>query len=151
MIRLKQIIPKHYCLKCSGCCRFSDKETMWSAHLLKEEIAEGRKNIKLIPCKEYYICNFFGFDDNKCRVYKNRPFECRIYPFLLKKDNKKVYLSLDLKCPFVDNHLNTAEFKKYSRYLARLLSNPRYKKLLRNNPQIFQPYPDVLDVAEIKD
>jgi Fe-S-cluster containining protein len=149
MIKLKQIIPFGYCLRCTGCCRFSEARTIWSAHLLKQEQEKGQADITLIAHGDYYICALFNPHDNKCAIYKTRPFECRLYPFLLRKNKQSRYLSLDLKCPFVKENFNSKSFKEHCQYLSRLLNNPRNAKILQNNPQIFQAYPDVLDIAEI--
>jgi len=97
-----------------------------------------------------YLCPFFAYKDNKCRVYEIRPFECRIYPFLLSLRNKKIILTLDLNCPYAAEKANTKEFKEYVEYLTGYLNSPSQIELLKENPHILQAYEDVLNIVELK-
>jgi len=161
---IKQFIPQEFCLKCQGCCRFREENSAWSPCLLEEEIESliDRTDIPSVslgmdkrivlaknPAGEGFICPFLNISDNKCKIYQSRPFECQIYPFLISMRNKKVYLTVDLNCPYVKEKLNTKEFKAYLGYLTSFLNAPKQLKLLKDNPQIIQAYEEVLDVAEL--
>lgn len=160
---IKQFIPEDYCLKCNGCCRFSEQDSVWSPCLLEEDIQEMLDNsippaiismdkkIIPIPNKEAlgYICPFLVEAGNKCKIYSFRPFECQLYPFLINLRKKKVVLTVDLNCPFIKENLNSKEFKEYAEYLERFLNSPQQLELLKDNPQIIQAYEDVLDVVEL--
>ncbi|MDD5680314.1 MAG: YkgJ family cysteine cluster protein [Candidatus Omnitrophica bacterium] len=152
---IKQIIPEAFCLKCDGCCRFAEENSPWFPHLLKEEertISES----KLCPVPDKkdnnFLCSFLRIEDNKCNIYETRPFECRLYPFLLNRDTKsgKIFLAVDTNCPFAGENLKKEEFKEYAEYLVTLFRNPDFTKCLKNNPQIIQSYPGARNLAEIK-
>jgi Fe-S-cluster containining protein len=90
------------CLNCANCCRtlgprITDKDIeRLSKHLkIKESLViqtflrideDGDFVFKQMPCP-------FLENDNKCRVYENRPKACREYPHT---DRKKIHQILDL-------------------------------------------------------
>ncbi|MFH0790754.1 MAG: YkgJ family cysteine cluster protein [Candidatus Omnitrophota bacterium] len=106
MKMFKQFIPQEACLKCQGCCRFSQEVSLWSPCLLDEEIQylldkeippvsiSIDKKIQPIPhpAGEGFICPFLDAAVNKCKIYAFRPFECRLYPFLIALRGGKVLL-----------------------------------------------------------
>jgi len=161
---IKQLLPSRVCLKCQGCCRFLHRETLWSPFLLKEDIQEllahkippslisSTNKIRLFPDidNDNFVCAFLNTQDNRCKVYPFRPFECQLYPFLINRKLNKVFLACDLRCPFAKENLNTEGFKKHTRYLVGLLNSPTQIKLLRNNPGVFQSYDEVYNLAELK-
>jgi Fe-S-cluster containining protein len=87
--------------------------------------------------------------DNKCKIYFFRPFECQLYPFLINRNAGKAFLAVDLKCPFVKQRLETKEFKEYTKNLSGILNSPSLIKILKNNPQIIQAYPEALNLREL--
>ena len=172
---IKQFVPSEFCLnKCRICCRFSQQNSVWAPCVLDEEIEVFLQNnippsvialnkkIRLEPHPKgdtsglpehigpIFICPFLNLQDNQCKVYSIRPFECQLYPFLVNKRNNKVFLAVDLGCPFVKENLETREFKEFTQYLAGLFHQPEYKTMLRNNPQLIQAYEDAKDLSEIK-
>lgn len=152
MFDIKQFIPEEVCLKCDGCCRFKDEKSIWQPILLDEEIKliskdcvykdelSSSKKINSISFKNYFICSFFDIDNNKCKIYQSRPFECRLYPFLINKTKEAIYLSVDLKCPFIKNKLDNKEFRDYLNYLINFLSLPVVSFMIKQNPHIFTDY-----------
>lgn len=160
---IKQFVTQGACLKCQGCCRFAQADSCWLPCLLDEDIARLKENMlpvvisgskKIIPlplpAEDIYLCPFLNSADNKCRIYALRPFECRLYPFLLNRKKDALYLSMDLNCPFLKRHRGATEFNEYLGYLAGLLQSEEYQAVLKNNPQVFQTYPKGLDLTEIK-
>lgn len=97
-----------------------------------------------------FICAFFDTADNKCKIYSYRPFECQLYPFLINRNLDKVFLAVDLRCPFIGEKTESKEFKEYVNELLRILNSPAFIKTLKNNPQAYQAYPAVLNLAELK-
>lgn len=160
---IKQAILKDYCLSCVSCCRFSEQDSVWLPHLLGEEIEEllkknfppslisQDKNIRSLPnpAQNNFICSFLQPKDNKCAIYAFRPFECQLYPFVINRKADKVFLALDLRCPFVKENLESQKFKEYIHYLTAFFNSSRRIKILKNNPQIIQIYEDVLNLAEL--
>ena len=161
---IKQFIPEEACLKCQGCCRFKEMDSVWTPCLLEEEVQDlidkdippayinMQKKIRPVPnpTGEGFICAFFASQENKCKIYQLRPFECQLYPFLINLRHKKVILTVDLNCPYINEKINTKEFKEYAEYLAAYLNSPEQLEMLRDNPQIIQAYEDVLDVVELR-
>lgn len=152
MFKVKQFVLSGFCLKCEGCCRFSQRNTIWSPHLLKEEKEKSGKKVSLLPNPKdtNFICAFFDIQNNRCRSYALRPFECRLYPFLINRKNHKVFLAVDLKCPYVEKKLKSKEFKEYIYYLTNLFHRRGIIKILKNNPGVIQIYPGVLNITELK-
>lgn len=161
---IKQIIPQEFCLTCRNCCRFKEDNSAWLPCLLEEEILELLdkdgipsvyltldKKIKPIPNpnKEGFICAFLNPENNKCRAYQLRPFECQLYPFLINLRNNKVLLSLDLNCPYVERNINTPEFQDYIKYLTAFLNEPAQLQILKDNPQLIQAYEEVAKIVEL--
>ncbi len=147
---IKQLIPNKICLTCFGCCRFDQKNSAWAPRLLKEEEKLlGKIKLTFDPKAKFFSCSFFDPKKNKCRVYRRRPFECRLYPFLLCRKENKVFLSIDLNCSCAGGNFKNKKFKEYAEYLIRLLKSKKFLKTLENNPQIAQAYPQVTSIYEI--
>jgi len=163
---IRQFTPGDVCLKCHGCCRFREAPSVWLPCLLDEEIQDlldkkipsatisiDRK-IQPIPnpsaSESAFICVFLEAAANKCRIYDARPLECQLYPFLIAMRGKKVFLTVDLNCPYVKEKINQREFKEYVQYLTDYLNSPKQIRLLKDNPHFIQAYQDVLDVIELK-
>ncbi|MDD2689277.1 MAG: YkgJ family cysteine cluster protein [Candidatus Omnitrophica bacterium] len=160
---IKQFIPQEACLKCRGCCRFTQADSVWLPCLLDEEIQDLldkkipaatisiNRRIQPLPNPqgEGFICAFFALKENKCKIYEFRPFECQLYPFLINLRGGKVILTVDLNCPYIKEKLGSRELKEYTEYLISLLNSPQQIRLLKDNPQIIQAYEEVLDIIEL--
>ena len=156
---MEQLVTQDLCLKCRGCCRFKEADSIWAPSVLDEEekliptfAISSNKKIRVLPCAEKlnnFACSFLNAQDNKCNIYEGRPFECRLYPFLINRKENKFFLALDLNCPFVKENIGSECLKEYSERLAELLNSPRYKKCFKDNPQIIQAYPDAVNLLEI--
>jgi Fe-S-cluster containining protein len=161
---IKQLIPQGVCLKCQGCCRYSQADSVWTPCLLEEEVQDLldrkdlppasisiNKKILAVPnqSQDGFICAFLNSPDNKCRIYESRPLECQLYPFLISVRANKVYLTVDLNCPYVKENLKSEKFKEYTEYLTAFLNTPAQLRILKDNPQIIQAYEEVLDILEL--
>ncbi len=157
---IKQFVPEEVCLKCQGCCRFKEEVGVWLPCLLEEEVPALKKNNyffsddkKIIPAfskKEgIFFCPFLNRSENKCAIYRQRFFDCQLYPFVINRKGKKTHLAVDLNCDFVKNNFKIVDFNRYAEYLLGLLTGQVYKNILKNNPQIIQLYPEVVDLAEL--
>jgi Fe-S-cluster containining protein len=160
---IKQLVPQEACRKCQGCCRFAQEDSLWAPGLLEEEIAlllkeglpaaliTGQKKIRVVafPQQELFICSLFDPQKNACKIYAQRPLECQLYPFLLQRKAKQIFLAIDPKCPYAAQNLDSPTLKEYTQYLLELLRQPQYRELLKQNPQVIQEYPDVQELQEI--
>ncbi len=150
-VSLKQVIPQEFCLKCRGCCRFSQQDSVWQPHLLEEEKrAKGSIQVVSASGENNFICGNLSPADNKCQIYANRPFECQLYPFLFDRKIHKVFLALDLNCAFVRENNKNIRFEEYTRSLIELVQSKKYLDILKNNPLLAQEYEGVMDLIELK-
>jgi Fe-S-cluster containining protein len=161
---IKQFVPQDFCLKCRGCCRFKEANSVWSPCLLDEE-TQGLLDKPGIPAASIsidrriqpianphgagFICPFLEVTDNKCQIYNIRPFECQLYPFLINLRKSKVLLTVDLNCPYVYEKIDSQETKDYIVYLTGYLNAPEQLEMLKDNPQVIQAYEEVREVAEL--
>lgn len=60
------------CQRCGECCR----GIIISTNKNLSEVKEGK-----------VICRFFDFSSNSCLNYDERPFICRLYPFVIELGN----------------------------------------------------------------
>ncbi|PIQ88030.1 MAG: hypothetical protein COV73_00985 [Candidatus Omnitrophica bacterium CG11_big_fil_rev_8_21_14_0_20_43_6] len=161
---VKQFVPQEFCLKCWGCCRFKEADSVWSPCLLDEEIQalldkpgipaasisiDRRIQPIAHPQGADFICPFLGIADNQCKIYTSRPFECQLYPFLINLRKGKVLLTVDLNCPYVYEQINSRAAKDYIAYLTDYLNAKPLPAMLKDNPQIIQAYEEVREVAEL--
>jgi len=161
---IKQFVPQDFCIKCRGCCRFKEEDSVWSPCLLDEEVQglldkpgipavamsiDHRIKVVANPSGADFICPFLGVQDNKCKIYDTRPFECQLYPFLINLRKGKVLLTVDLNCPYVYEQINSPAAKDYIVYLTGYLNSRPLRSMLKDNPQIIQAYEEVREVAEL--
>jgi Fe-S-cluster containining protein len=153
IMELEQITLSEYCLNCRGCCRFNQKEGPWLPQLLNGEKTE-HGTLELVACDSSqgcaYRCSFLDLSGNVCAIYASRPFECRLYPFVLNRRGGRFFLSVDLNCPYAGERSQSAEFIAYAGRLVELLRTPEWREALKQNMNIFQPYSEVKDIAEIE-
>ena len=142
MLDVRQIIPEGFCLECDGCCRFTSDNPPWPPHAIRPVPNKKDNN---------FLCPDLNISDNKCKIYKTRPFECRLYPFLINRDkvSGKIFLSLDLNCPFAQEQPKSKEFEKYTEYLTTFLKSAGFIKALKDNAEFIQSYPGVLNIIEL--
>jgi len=151
VLGFKPLVPSRICLSCKGCCRFINKNTVWQPHLTAEErlvfknkgYFEKDFNKKLVEAQrrgKLFYCQFFSSPQNSCRIYRFRPFECRLYPLVLTVDKGVIMLAAHLACPFILSNLNTKEFKRYVEYLRKYFFKNETRKFIKANPAIAQNY-----------
>lgn len=150
MIKLRQLIPNSVCLQCKICCRFLDKDSVFTPHLthpdiqgllkagLSEQSLEGFR-FNLVRAANLYLCPCLETATNKCKFYFLRPLECRLYPFLIAKKGKKTFLALDMKCPFLSEELLEKE-RPYLDYLIDFLESSPVKEAILNTPLFIGDY-----------
>ncbi|MGE5307997.1 MAG: YkgJ family cysteine cluster protein [Deltaproteobacteria bacterium] len=150
---MEQIIPDGYCLGCRGCCRFSHSEGPWLPQLLNGEKKRHAEGVRVVACDEKQGCAFrcvhLDTGANTCAIYRTRPFECRLYPFVLNRRDGKFFLSVDPNCRYIEEHSGGKDFKAYADRVRRFLAAPEVIEELRCNRDMFQSYTDVRDIAEL--
>lgn len=106
-------------IKCESCQNRCCKNPLLTPVLLPSEEKKFKQYAVRIktPFREMFVlkkkdgkCIFLDINTMKCKAYKKRPFECRLYPFLLDF-TKGVNVKLDKRfCPNLDSLI----FKKRS-------------------------------------
>ncbi|MFZ5801124.1 MAG: YkgJ family cysteine cluster protein [Candidatus Omnitrophota bacterium] len=141
MFRIRQFVPSKVCLECEVCCRFSEPKGVWLPHTSRKEAAAlNRQTIGIRKFKQGFCCEFFIPKENRCRVYGLRPFDCRIYPFLLHKQKGKLFLAAHLACPFIVENLRAKKFQRYVSYLKKFFRRKDIRIFLKENPHLAQDY-----------
>ena len=152
MLEIRQFVPQSRCLNCKMCCRFTDSNSPWQPVVLKDEVNDVLQDslyhdallpsgrIKTAAYNQGFLCLFFDLKNNRCRIYGDRPFECRLYPFLINKQSNRIYLSVDSNCPFIAEKLTSDEFRDYLEYLKRFLTLPDNFRKIKENFDIFAEY-----------
>ena len=152
---LKQFVPTEVCLKCDGCCRFKEETSVWRPKVVAGEKLEGglaeeifsrnlidqSGRVKTVSCHGGgYQCSFFQAEGNTCGIYRQRPFECQLYPFVLTKENNQPVIAVHLHCPFIQETRNTPEFDRYVQYLQEFFSRSEVTDFVRKNPALVSDY-----------
>lgn len=148
---LKQFVPSEVCLKCDGCCRFQNEKSIWRPRVAQEEstaltkdiASDGRLKTSCVHGEEQ--CVFFNREDRTCRIYQTRPFECRLYPFVLLKKGAETVVAAHLSCPYVQEKGDTKEAAEYVAYLRKYFEQPDVKVFLKNNPGLATDYTESKD------
>lgn len=114
----------------------------------------GGGKIRLIPhpTGEGYLCPAFDPDTQHCRIYPVRPFDCRLYPLALMRDEegRGRVLGLDTKCPYVREAANEPQLAKYASGMLDRLREPALAGLLVSNPGLVNVHQDdVRTVGEV--
>lgn len=159
-MRLRQFVPSKVCLSCDGCCRFKEEQSEWRPKVTKDEIAKTKSrdllsqiysrekidatgHIKTVLCgkSDTHFCSFFYPENNTCSIYALRPFECRLYPFVIVKKDGQVNLTVHHHCPFVQETRSKEIFYGYVEYLEEYFRRNEVVEFLQRNPLLAGEYP----------
>ena len=148
----KQWVPSLVCLSCDGCCRFEDPESDWRPRLGRGEKPPVLTEVPVDSLKDdagffrttaidgIHYCLFLRREDNICRVYSARPFECQLYPFLLISEPPAVWLGVHLYCPYVQRKRQDERFTEYLATLKEFFASQEAQEFLRMNKGAFPDY-----------
>ncbi len=159
-------MPSARCLTCDGCCRFREAGTCWQPKITPEEkqqaarVSPGIENalkrvgqkegaLPVVPHEDYFICHFFSPPNNACGIYSARPFECRLYPFLLLRTAAGPRLGVHLLCPHVAEARGTESWTDYLKYLKGFLAGNDTSLFLSRHPELFGAYPSADSEIEV--
>lgn len=154
---MKNITNSKVCLNCKGCCYFLSKNQAKLAPFFTQrelrdidnkklkKINNNFLQAKIVKSKKYkkrYVCIFLNEDDYRCKIYRNRPIDCMLWPFVVgyDKKKKKVFLWVVDKdwCPAVD----IKNIKKFGVVddVVEYLEENKYFEEIRNNERPAWPY-----------
>ena len=167
---MKQIISHQDCASCvDPCCRFHKSMTEFAPLFSAEEYAriaartkdtsmfkkinDKTYTVHLVKGKEKFLTCPFLKDEKFCGIYDIAPFDCKVWPFGLMKDGKKVFLVVDLEeyCPGLERNMKLNAIKGYIGYLAKHFQSPAKKAMLKKYPSMILDYSNALTkLLEIK-
>ncbi len=155
-IKINKIINSQDCFSChTPCCRFLLKDKYFAPIATDIETNniykktgtrinfkqfKKNKNIFQVRLKKskktnIYLCPFLNEETNECQVYDCRPLDCALWPFILVKKNREIFLSRMRKklCPSLKKISN----KKFLNYMEYLKS----KKMINELRNLIKKYP----------
>jgi Fe-S-cluster containining protein len=152
-IVLPQLVPSRTCLQCDVCCRFPDPDSALRPYFTENEItlalAGGIEatafpnrlgsQVLLVPAPhgEGYHCPAFDATTSTCRIYEQRPLDCRLYPLALMWNelHDQVLLGWDTKCPFMREEI-PAEIQRHADQVLALLDRSDIHDQLALHPRL---------------
>ncbi|MBF0595401.1 MAG: DUF2156 domain-containing protein [Candidatus Omnitrophica bacterium] len=156
---LPQGVSSDFCLQCRGCCVFGASTGDWCARLMVEEEIALEKSVPgfsfggYVLTKPYHdgrlACRCLNADDHRCRVYSQRPLECRLYPFLLSSEKDKLKLYVHRACPWVQERRHAPQWLEDIAGVTRFLGLPANHFLLKAVVAAFPDYSRYGDEIEL--
>jgi Fe-S-cluster containining protein len=163
-----QISSKNVCTSCKECCIFTHEDAFFAPVVTnseKELINKKRKNpgifekkkntwqIKLVDYKGKKVCPLLDTKTWLCGAYEDRPFDCKIFPYLLMWDANRetiVLAKIDDACPAFDNKTK-AEQEVYLADLIKYLQSEKITNLLlENSNHVWENQNDFIPVMMMK-
>jgi len=158
---VKRFVPSDVCLACDGCCRYAEARTSWAPFFLFDEIERLTREDRVPSClfahvgaaagcgariqlteeNGHFFCPCLDAHRHACLIYPDRPFDCRLYPFLLARRDTGPCLAVDENCPYLRERIGSPAFTAHVDYLRQLFGGPRGAAFLRLHPDIIQDYP----------
>ncbi len=159
---MKQIIHHDQCKRCGECCRFRESRQDFAPIFTVEELDAIRQvrddmpefnpfketdNIFQIRLKEAqkptplypYVCPFLDEDAYSCTIYDVRPFDCRVWPFIVLRvqETGQVLLAhfTGSSC-LAMAEVQPQDFSAYEAYMEEMVSSEDFLAFLRKYPQI---------------
>jgi uncharacterized protein len=154
------IVTSAQCLECKGCCAFAHSGGDWSPRLTPEDISllagaapertwlNGDERVALVPSSRGQACYFLDEGSHHCRVYAKRPYECRLYPFLLSHEDGLVRLYAHLSCPALGELFKKDDWRRRVSAVRAFFQQDKTLAWVRENARHFVDYRPFL--AEMK-
>ncbi len=156
-----QFVPQNVCLACEGCCRFDQEFSGWRPKLGESEreflteIIFSKKKVDrhhMVKAEADGVgchCTFFDMAEKVCSIYRYRPFECRLYPFLLMKHSDQVNVGVHLACPHIQDQQAQAVYQNFQKELKAYFNDPATLAFLKDNPALIRDYSAYLSEIDI--
>lgn len=170
-IEIPQPIPNEICLACDICCRFPERDSFLSPFFTDEEIqratslrkeralfrpippSEGGQIIP-VPWDSGYRCPFFDPETHFCKIYREHPLDCQLYPYALMVDptSSGVWLGIDTKCPATDDSDTMERLVTSAARIWEASMSSNLIELLEATPRLVGPHqPDVLPLFRLEE
>ncbi len=145
----RNLIKLKYCLRCRQCCQFKKGDEDWSPLFDNDEVKEIDKlkikagwrksgvawRTKLVSSgknKKLLLCPFFDQTRSLCRIERQKPLDCLIWPFVFMKNKKETAINLNYYgqkyCPGL-KEIGKKEFNRYKKYLSQICQKINKQKI----------------------
>lgn len=169
---MKKAVSSKDCFSCRDCCYFYKNQRYFAPVFTEDEVRRIRKLRRKLPTfkryKDYphtyqvvlkkvrkkklmYVCQFLDEKTHVCTIYKERPFDCRIWPLLIMRKKDRAYIAYFNQdfCPALKN-MTKKGLDKYMRYMVKLITGERYIRFLKKNPALIWGWEkDAIPLKEI--
>lgn len=157
---MKQIVKHEQCQRCRECCRFRADRQYFAPLFTKEEIEQIRQirtelpefvpynedrtvfQIKLNPAQiedpiYQYVCPFLDEVNYACTIYDARPFDCRVWPFIVMREAGRTILAhfTGEVCLALDE-VEQSDFETYRDYFAALVTSEKFLAFVKAYPDL---------------
>ncbi|MCR4790179.1 MAG: hypothetical protein K5839_03775 [Treponemataceae bacterium] len=89
---LSKILSKEDCANCRFCCSFR-RQSLWESPFKLSASYQTQDENEEIPCD--YLDKKSG-----CTLTdENKPFDCKIWPFRVMKDDDEIFITMATTCP----------------------------------------------------
>ncbi len=154
------------CQKCRGCCKFKKDEEYFAPLFTLDEMkrinadkkmfkrkSERVFQIKLVKSKfdeNILVCPFLDENTHLCKIYANRPFDCKFWPFIFMKTNDKIQLGCFKKdyCE-ITKRMSDEDFEKHLSSVFEWIKVNKVFDLIKNHPELIWEKED--DVVVLKE
>ena len=109
-------------------------------------------DLVLHPEDGSYICPAFDRATSQCRIYDDRPLDCRLYPFALMWDalHEQVILGWDTKCPYMRDLPLVVTLEAAKEIASWIEAEDRMEMLARYPPLIGRFQEDVIQIQPLE-
>ncbi len=161
---MNQIVHHEQCRRCRECCRFRANREDFAPIFTDQEVAAIRavrehnhqpmpefapfkattniRQIRLKPAEHAdpvypLVCPFLDEDSYECSIYEVRPFDCRIWPFIIVKVRETGAIQLEHftgDACLALQEVSAEDFAEYEAYMQELVASADMLALLREYP-----------------
>jgi Fe-S-cluster containining protein len=166
---LEKFTSSEGCFSCRDpCCRFHPDNQEYFPLFTREEydkaiergfdsslferVSGSVYRVKLTQREGAYLVCPFNVAGVRCAIYDVAPLWCRLWPFMLMRQEGRLLLALDVgeDCPQLNGRVGTPEFEEYVDYLRGHLTSQKMRGFLKGYPELVLDYdPDFQVLCEL--
>lgn len=165
---MRQIVHHEQCRRCRECCRFRANRQDFAPIFTAEELDAIRQVTDsmpaFVPFKDSgnifqiqlakakiedpvypYVCPFLDEDKYECTIYDVRPFDCRIWPFIILKlsDTGEVKLAhFTADACLALEEASMEDFGEYEADMQQMVTSESFLRFLNEHPDLIWEHHD---------
>lgn len=148
------------CQKCRECCKFSKEDEYFSPVFTENEIIKAKLDKKLFKKKSnnvfqinlikskignYLVCPLLDEETHLCKIYINRPIDCKLWPliFMYDKNRKNIFLACFDKsfCKILEK-MDDNEFQEYKKNALEFIKSKKIIDKFKEHKDLIWDYED---------